>query len=84
MGATAVHAMNIDCDELDDPVSSSLAAKIITSNAVASTCETPGCNPGFSLSGRVLNAVLSRAQSVPAIPTAGGTATMSLNADSFE
>ena len=74
-------------DSSRDPVSSrngdpiAPAAKLTVSNAVAATCEIPGCRPGFAPVPTALSAQLSRSQEVPPIPPAGGTGTFSLNAD---
>lgn len=68
-----------------DPVSSTEpAGKLVVSRPVASTCDTPSCRYGFAPAGVALRASLSRTQQVPAIPSSGGTATLSLNADSTQ
>ncbi|MBT4613324.1 MAG: CHRD domain-containing protein [Gemmatimonadetes bacterium] len=85
----AVALIGVGCGEgSHDPVSSSSliepAERRATSGAVAGTCETPHCRPGFTRTPLTLSATLGRDQSVPAIPNSGGTATFSLNADSTQ
>lgn len=52
-----------------------------TSAAVAGTCESPPCRPGFDGS-IAFTATLTRDQQVPPLPVSGGVGTFSLNADS--
>ena len=59
-------------------------AQRVISRAVASTCDLPYCNPGFSRVAVAFSASLSRAQQVPSIFNAGGTATFSFNSDRTE
>jgi len=76
----------ISCsDRSEDPLSSETAAPATAyrtvSNAVAGTCEVPGCRPGFERTVG-LGAVLDRAQHD--IAASGGTGTFSLNGDKSE
>ncbi len=81
-------AMGSGCgDGISDPVSSissAPASRTVSASAVAGTCESPTCNSGFGKFERTFAATLGRAQRVPATPNAGGTTTLSLNADNTE
>lgn len=86
LAAAASAVLGIGCGDQHDPLSSSVepAQRVTTSAAVAGTCETPGCNPGFSQRAVTLTAQLGRSQVVPEIPASSGTGTFALNADSTE